>query len=66
MNKSIQEYARQAGFMTFKDGRFTEEEVIEKFASLLIEKCCRLTNTENLVIANEPKHVIKAFFQAKK
>ncbi len=66
MNKSIKEYAEQAGFMKFKDGRFTEEEAIEKFAQLVIEKCCRLTNTENLVIANEPKHIIKAFFQTKK
>jgi hypothetical protein len=65
MNKSIKEYAQQAGFMTFKDGRFTEEEAIEKFAQLMIEKCCKLTNTENLVIANEPKHVIKAFFNKK-
>ncbi len=66
MNKSIKEYAEQAGFMKFKTGKFTEEEAIEKFANLLIEKCCRLTNTENLVIANEPKHIIKAYFNNKK
>lgn len=63
MNRAIKEYAEQAGFMKFKTGKFTEEEAIEKFASLLIEECNRLSKIENLDIANENKNKIKKLLQ---
>lgn len=39
MNENLRKLANDSGFMTFRTGKFTEEQAIEKFTETIIKQC---------------------------